>query len=518
MSAVVFTLLAVLSIWEYPARQADHDRLRRQFVVALREGDTSTMEETCRKGTELLPEDPTWRYNLACSLAYFKNRRAEALDELEKAIDLGFRDADAIAKDNDLKRLSSEPRFRELVQYARDSRLKPVLFGPMASVPATGVFGKSIFIGSQNLGWDFDAGCFDVKMKMAVASAGGNTGDLYMNRDNLHSTLRIADFPGLTHVRLDREGRERKMDVDVPNMIFPYPCFGNASVAFVNGPYWRSLPRALMTTLSPKLKTMQKLYLSNQVWVFPSHMDCAPVGTNGDVFASIAPYWLVSAGRSYSDQHYLRAALTASASLDPDVKKVIVSRRMLSPVIQTLIRKSLASVSNETDYVSAKAHPSALPPKGVDMRRLAAAAAALKVSEIPPLAAVSVKAVQVKKAPLQPELTYATPFAWAFVLRSEDEIRRFYIKASGGKEFSFTRTHGDDVDVAIHKVSADTAMVTIKKSGMSPTNRVDITVVARNPGTGWGAPSYVSFAVVDPSAPYSDPALTFLGQPRPKAK
>ena len=46
---------------------------------------------------------------------------------------------------------------------------------------------------------------------------------------------------------------------------------------------------------------------------------------------------------------------------------------------------------------------------------------------------------------------------------------------------------------------------------MSVTNRIDIGVFGRNADTGWGAPSYVSFAVVDPSAPYSDPVLTPLG-------
>ena len=51
---------------------------------------------------------------------------------------------------------------------------------------------------------------------------------------------------------------------------------------------------------------------------------------------------------------------------------------------------------------------------------------------------------------------------------------------------------------------------------MSPTNRVDIAVFGRNPGTGWGAPSYVSFARMDPDAPYSDPILT--PRPRPKEK
>ena len=74
----LLAVLAVLSIWDYPSRQQEHDRLRRQFVAAVRSGDTVTMEETCRKGVKLLPDDPTWQYNLACSLAYFPKRKKEA--------------------------------------------------------------------------------------------------------------------------------------------------------------------------------------------------------------------------------------------------------------------------------------------------------------------------------------------------------------------------------------------------------------------------------------------------------
>ena len=92
MNGLACIVLALLSIWDYPARFPAHDRLRRQFVAAVKEGDTSTMEETCRKGVALLPDDPTWHFNLACSLAYFAKREEEAFDELEKAIDLGFRD------------------------------------------------------------------------------------------------------------------------------------------------------------------------------------------------------------------------------------------------------------------------------------------------------------------------------------------------------------------------------------------------------------------------------------------
>ena len=118
MNTFCIAILAVLSIWDYPARQPEHERLKAEFISALKTGDTSTMTETCRKGVELLPDDPTWHYNLACSLAYFKNQEP-ALDELEKAIDLGFRDAAAIEGDNDLKRVAKNPRFAELVEYAK---------------------------------------------------------------------------------------------------------------------------------------------------------------------------------------------------------------------------------------------------------------------------------------------------------------------------------------------------------------------------------------------------------------
>ena len=512
-------LLAILSIWDYPARHRMHDRLRHQFVAAVREGDTATMEETCRKGVALLPDDPTWHYNLACSLAYFDKREDEAFDELEKAIDLGFRDTKAIVADTDLKRLSGKKRYDELVKYAEFMQTRPLLSGPMATVDATGIFGKPIALGEQNLSWDFDVGCFVAHLKLVAASSEESVGDLYMNRDGRHSMLNLADFPGITSVGLDADGRTRKMDQSFPNVFFSYPVFGNASLGFTKGPYWRSLSRSLLTTEVLQLSKMAKFYLSNQTWVFPSVEDTAPGGTQGDVFASIVPYWITTAGRSGSDQPYLRAALEASRSFAPDVKKEIVRRGLLAPTIQTLIRKSLKNVTNEVDYLSAKAHPTAMPAGGLDFARLKAAAKAMTVAEIPPLAAVSVKAAPPKAKTTLPELTYGSAFAWAFVLRADDEVREFVISAKGAEEYEFVQTHGKDVKVTIERLGSDSARVTLERRGLSPVNRVDIAVFGRNAGTGWGAPSYISFSRMDPTAPYSDPALTVLPQPQtPKAK
>ena len=517
-------LLALLSVWDYQARYPEHNRLSHQFRIAVREGDTATMEETCRKGVKLLPEDPTWHFNLACSLAYFAKRENEAFDELEKAIDLGFRDRKRIEGDTDLKRLAKLPRYEQLLVYADLMRERPILYGPMAAVDATGVFGKPVVLGEQNLGWDFDAGCFVANLKLAVGSSEPSVGDLYMNRDNRHSQLNLAAYPGITEVRLDAGGRTNGMDRSFPNMLFPYPVFGNASLAMVDtpqmpNPYWRSLPRAMMTTDSMLLGRMVRFYLSNQIWVYPSHADTAPVGTNGDVFASIAPYWLTTAGRSYSDQPYLRAALDASRSFDPQVKKEIVRRGLLAPTIQALIRKSLKGVTNEVAYLGAKAHPTALPPNGLDLARLKGAAKAMSAEAIPPLAVISVVAAPVRRKLTVPELTYMSPFAWAFVLRADEPVREFTVTARGAETFAAAVTHGDDGrHVRVSTVKPNVFRVTIDKTILSPTNRVDITVVGRNAQTGWGAPSYVSFARMDPDAPYSDPALTVLPQPQQPRK
>ena len=509
MNAALAVLFAALSIWDYPARFPEHQRLCRQFGVAMQTHDKRTMEEVCRQGVKLLPDDPTWHYNLACSLARTVRLHDEAFDELEKAIDCGFRDADVIAKDADLKPLAKNFRFAQLLEYAKEMKSRPMMFGPMATVAATGAYGSPVALGEQNLSWDFDVGCFVAQLALANGTNAltCSTGDLYVNRDGGHSMLDAAAYPGLTVVGFDAEGRKRQMDLNAPNTLFPYPVFGNCSRAFLGSPFWRSIPRLLVTADAMNLKRYLKFYLSNQTWVFPSNADTAPVGTNGDVFASITPYWMTSAGRSYSDLPLLRAALDASRTINPDVKKLLVQRGLLAPTIQTLIRKSLPSVKSEDDYLTAAAHPTALPP-GVDTARLVAAAKKLTAGTIPPLVPISVTAAPTAKKSVWPELTYGTPLAWAYVLRADDERRVFTIEAKGAQEISFTLTHGSEGSAKLEKTGPNAARVTVFRSMLSPTNRVDVTVVGRNPGTGWGAPSYVSFARMDPSAPYSDPVLT----------
>lgn len=59
------------------------------------------------------PQDPTARYNLACSLCLVGELDA-ALDELEQALCLGYRDHAFLSEDPDLQALHGHPRFDAL--------------------------------------------------------------------------------------------------------------------------------------------------------------------------------------------------------------------------------------------------------------------------------------------------------------------------------------------------------------------------------------------------------------------
>lgn len=375
-------------------------------------------------------------------------------------------------------------------------------------VPAHAETGGAVVVGAANTGWNRDAGCFDVRLELEGEASGANAGDLYVNRDQGHSSLKASDFPGLTRVSFDAEARARGVDVDFPNALFGHPVFGNCSRAMTTGPVWRSLPRALLTFESGRLALMHRLYLSNQIWVFPAVNDTPPLGKFGDVFASAAPYWIVTEGKSWSDQYYLRAALEASRSFRPEVKRELVARGLLAPTIQALLRRSLNSVRTDADYMTYRAHPTAFPPKGLDLARLKESARAMTVESIPPVAVITgLAASKTEYSGALPEVTYVTPCAVGIVLRGPEERRSFLVRVAGGDGLAFASVHGDDDAVEIRRAAPDAAEIIVDRTRISSTNRLDIAVFTKSATSDWGAPSFVSFAVLDPAAKYTDPVL-----------
>ncbi len=83
--------------------------------------------EIDRKLCLLRPTDSTAHYNLACSLALLEEK-AEALEVLNKAVDLGYADYRHLKSDSDLDSIRGEKRFalieKKLLARAKSARAK----------------------------------------------------------------------------------------------------------------------------------------------------------------------------------------------------------------------------------------------------------------------------------------------------------------------------------------------------------------------------------------------------------
>jgi tetratricopeptide (TPR) repeat protein len=71
-----------------------------------------------RKLVKLQPGNATAHYNLACSLALSK-RKGDALSELKRAVQLGYRDLDWMQQDPDLELLKNHPEFVALLDQLK---------------------------------------------------------------------------------------------------------------------------------------------------------------------------------------------------------------------------------------------------------------------------------------------------------------------------------------------------------------------------------------------------------------
>ena len=532
-----------VSIYDMPRIWPRHSQLRQELIAAIRRGDIPTMEATCRAAIEIMPTDATWRYNLACALAY-REKPGLALTELEKAIELGFRDAAAIEKDSDLARIAKEPRFAELVAKARSLQGKPVPGQPVHK-PATAPAGSTITLTETNLVWNFDHGLFEALVKLedprrplpdlaaqfssskptsperpyvaawlSEGTGAGNTGDLYVNRDAGHSQLAVGDYPNLTAIRNDAAGIAASIHLNHPNTLYgSMPVFGNISRGMSSGAFWRSMARASLTT--PGLAArMDLLYRNNQFWVMPAVRDYGNPEI-GDVFAAAPPFQLVTLGRSWSDQPFLRAALAASASFVRPTKQALVRRRLMGPTLQWLLRRTQKGVGSDSDYLLPVAHPTAFDAKRLDAAALVQRAHSLRPDEIPP--AVSLSLMNSRMFPIKfpepgrdypdtvSEMLFATSSAIAFVLRSPDGVRSFLVRAQTypeddpGATFAWRVVHGpaDAVKISIPLgetiTGPEKGLAQIMVDRRQLTNRIDVACFAKTHNTGFGAPSIVSF-------------------------
>ena len=293
-------------LFAMPTLHPVHRQLVAQFKKALAVKDYKAMLAISSKAVEVLPEDATWRYNLACSLAR-EGKPREALKELEKAVRLGFTDDAQIAADTDLATLRRQADVARMLSVARE--LQAPDKHPNKITPATITIGKSAPVSRSNTIWNMENGGFvtffarppkpdaiDTNQFVNVpgktgerlrrwqfeGTAAGNWGDLYDNLDRGHSRLDLRRFPEMTPIRYNAEAVSNGLD-NTGATLFNFagiPVIGNSSTAMTTGPTWRSIPRYAQEFSAQYLVAQ---YLNNESYVYPQHHDYLPT-IAGDVY------------------------------------------------------------------------------------------------------------------------------------------------------------------------------------------------------------------------------------------
>jgi hypothetical protein len=481
--ALTLCAQAATNVFDMPLLFPKHRYLQQQLMLTVRAGKVAEMETVCREGVALMPQDPTWQYNLACALAY-RADKSESLSALEHAIDLGFRDAKSMRVDKDLKPLKDLPKFNELMGKAERLAGTPVE-GAVQVRPSTVLMGMQAEIQGSNTVWNFDYGCFralfslmrpeikrisgyasdyhgpaaeTLRAWMLDESASGNFGDLYMNRDDGHSPLVVTNFPGLTSVVYCEEARQKRLHLSLPNTLFDQPVIGNSSMSMVNGPLWRSLPRAIVTDPYQAVFAF-RFYLSNQSWFYPEHKDYDP--EKGDLFPVNSPYYVISQGSSFSDQPFIRAFAATLAAFQPLTKRMLVTRKEVAPTLQMIFRATQKTVKKPEDYLTGAAHPVVFDVANLDVEAMVKLAHALKPEDAPPLVALrTLKDAQpvagVDYFDTRPEGLFDTPFCIARVVRGLARQRSMTVEAKA------TSASQDDVKYVWSVLQGDPKKITIK--------------------------------------------------------
>lgn len=97
------------------ANPVHHDALEVLGDAYRRIGDYEKGLELDLRLAQLKPDNEMVRYGLACSYA-LAGQTDDALRNLSKAVDLGYKDVEHLCKDHDLAVLKADPRFQNLVQ------------------------------------------------------------------------------------------------------------------------------------------------------------------------------------------------------------------------------------------------------------------------------------------------------------------------------------------------------------------------------------------------------------------
>ena len=378
-----------------------------------------------------------------------------------------------------------------LLDAARTAPPRPVDASALAARPTLGL--------APDLGDDPAArrsaegrGYARLRRLLETGVAAGNLGDVYENRDGLHSQPDLERFPRIARVvRQDARGALKPKARSGPayglagSLPWRAPTVGNASVAMTGGAYWRSMPRAAMTMAPEALRAAAEGYDANRIYVYPEHRDLGTwldhPGAGTDHLTANLPYWIVTRGSSGSDRTTLDALIAILAALRPDTKDLVVREGLVAPTLQALFRKGASP--RGTAWESGAAHPAVFDGRSLDLERMIAAAAALVPAAVPPAVRLAVLVEDRYDPPLRPdgakgpgEALHDGPHALARVWRSEVGRRSMTVSAAGTQvpdqrpiAFRWVLLRGDTRAVRIEPLDARASRARITLDWQAPT-------------------------------------------------
>ncbi len=535
------------SVFDLPAIQVNSAAAQQIAGALFARRDYAEAERQLRMFVQRIPFDSAAFYNLACAQAR-QGKTDEALANLDKAVELGYRDVRHIETDEDLESLRDKERFTSILDKARQPLTQPA--GLTYRAEPEPVRNGQVFITDGNVVWDTRLGMFYGLFKLdreATAdkpiingfgetgdllrqwykqgTAAGNHGDLYDNHDGDHSALNMGSFPQMTRIQFAESARKRGLHYGL-QVAFLYNgvTIGNSSTALTAGPLWRSQGRhALTQQTAPQRLYLQ--YIGNHLYFYPSHRDHI-VGHNGqgeakghgDVITANTPYMILSQGSSGSDRPFMNAVAATLAAFRPEVKQKLARNGMLMPAVQWAFRMSNKPVEKPADYLKGTAHPSVFNAQDLDMTRMVKLAHELTEDELPPRVLIRV----VKEDEPRPgidffdaggEKLFDTPCAVARIVKSTQYERRMTLSAESSKDlndkpltYHWVVLRGDPERIQIKKQNEAGSVAEIvvpwhERRPVSPgsaleSNRVDIGVFVHN-GRHFSPPAFVSLTFLD---------------------
>lgn len=544
-----------ISVFQKPPRVVAAGQLMGVATQLVQQKKYAEAEKICAQAQQIAPFFPLTSYNLACFQA-LQGKREEALANLEKAIAAGFANAQHMLKDEDLKELREDPKFKELVDKAKEVMANP----PVTKVEPTKIEAGVATVGKENAAYDpqinqvrvffgpADAPAEPPKdiikghgevgkllnQWFAEGTAAGNVGDLYDNCDGDHSNMDYGQFPTLTRIEYDAElGKQTGYGAQLTNLFFVpnmQGVLGNSSTAQTAGPGWRSNPR-IAYTRGGGIEALLAQYLHNHLYFYPEHRDHDP-GHNGegdgygDVYAANLPYVITSQGSSGSDRAFMDAVACTLAAFHPAVKKKLVEKKALIPAVQYVFRRSNKPVKTDDDYLSGVAHPAVFDSNNLDVMKMIELAHSFTPDSLPPLALLKVEKEEQPKLGVdyfdigEREKLFDTPFVSARIWRSTQQQRKYTLSAKGidfnnkALTYHWKVLRGDASKIEIKpQGDGSAAEVVMTWQGRAPilpdskmeSNRIDIGLFTHN-GDHYSPPAFFCVNTLDNEAREYDDA------------